>query len=123
MSAPGFRPTVSDSKQLRSAGAAPTAFAPEVITCSLVEGSPFHSEGLGVGAAVVTPDVCGIPEILRHGSTGLFVLRGNVAKSERHLRELMANPVLRAPLCGKACGFADIRLVAVTVAASLRGDK
>lgn len=60
------------------------------------------SEAGAAGLAVVSTDVAGIPEIVRHGQTGLTVSAGDVGGLAAALRALIDNPQLRLDLGSRA---------------------
>ena len=58
-------------------------------------------EAMACGVPVVAPRVGGLPEVVRHGRTGLLCPGGDVAALGRSLRRLLTDGVLRARM-GKA---------------------
>ena len=60
------------------------------------------SEAGAAGMAVVSTDVAGIPEIVRHGETGLTVPAGDTAALIEALRLLITSPDLRLRLSEQA---------------------
>jgi 2-deoxystreptamine N-acetyl-D-glucosaminyltransferase/2-deoxystreptamine glucosyltransferase len=59
-------------------------------------------EAMVAGLPVVATDVGGIPEVVRHGETGLLVPPGDVAALAAALDRVVADPVLRARLADGA---------------------
>jgi len=59
-------------------------------------------EAMAAGLPVVASDVGGIPEVVRHGETGLLVPPGDVDALTAALDRLVADPELRARLAAGA---------------------
>jgi glycosyltransferase involved in cell wall biosynthesis len=66
-------------------------------------------EAMLLGRAVVVPAIHGIPEIVRHGDTGLLYEVGDVAALAANMSQLLRNPEQRAQL-GEAAGLLTRRL-------------
>ena len=60
------------------------------------------TEAMAAGVPVVASDVGGIPEVVRHGETGLLVPPGDVEALAAALDRLVGDPVLRARLAASA---------------------
>jgi glycosyltransferase involved in cell wall biosynthesis len=60
------------------------------------------TEAMAAGLPVVASDVGGIPEVVRHGETGLLVPPGDVAALAAALDRLVADPGLREHLAAGA---------------------
>ncbi len=66
---------------------------------SFSEGLPvILMEALASGRPVVTTQVAGVGELVRHGETGLIARPGDVETLRIHLESLIQNPALRAQL-------------------------
>lgn len=69
------------------------AWAHVVVLSSLSEGTPMTLiEAMAMGRAVVAPDITGIPEVVRHGQTGLLYPCGDQAQFVRCLEKLANDP-------------------------------
>jgi len=74
---------------------------------------PSHAEGLPTvvceamlaGRAVVATPVGGIPEIIRHGETGLLAAPGDVTRLAAELRRVLTDDALRVGLESRARDF------------------
>lgn len=79
------------------------------------------SEAGAAGLAVISTDVAGIPEIVRHGSTGLIVAPGDQAALSQALQTLISNPQLRLEFGARACTHVRTAYDAETNSARLVG--
>ncbi|MGD8281590.1 MAG: glycosyltransferase, partial [Gemmatimonadota bacterium] len=83
---------------------------PDLLRCldgfvlpSLSEGFPNTLvEAMATGLPCVATRVCGIPEIIEHGRTGLLVEAGDGEGLAAALKNLVADPTLRASLGSQA---------------------
>ncbi len=74
-----------------------------VICSSRNEGTPVALiEAMAAGIPVLSTDVGGVGDLIDHGQTGWLVPPGNPAALAQGLRELMADPELRARLAASA---------------------
>jgi glycosyltransferase involved in cell wall biosynthesis len=72
------------------------------------EGTPVTLiEGLAAGVPVVATDVGGVPDVVRHGVSGLLAPSGDAAALAGALAELLRDPARRAAMA--AAGSADVR--------------
>jgi glycosyltransferase involved in cell wall biosynthesis len=82
------------------------------------------TEAMASGLPVVASDVGGIPEVVRHGETGLLVPPGDVDALAAALDRLVADAGLRARLSAgaraRAAGYAWPRLAARVAAVYAR---
>lgn len=58
---------------------------------------------MAVGVPVVATDVSGIPELVRHGQTGLLAPSRDPAALAAAMKRLLEDPGLGASLAGTAC--------------------
>jgi colanic acid/amylovoran biosynthesis glycosyltransferase len=66
-----------------------------VVLSSLSEGTPMTLiEAMAKGRPVVAPDITGIPELVRHGETGLLYPRGSRPRLALCLQALACGPAL-----------------------------
>lgn len=72
-----------------------------------VDGIPVAlMEAMTSGVAVISSDISGIPELIRHGKTGLLIDPGNVTELVAAI-EAMLNPSLRNELTSSAKTYVD----------------
>lgn len=70
---------------------------------SLAEGIPVVlMEAMSSGVPCVTTPVNGIPELIRHGETGLLAVAGDVDSLAERLSRMIATPSLRRAIAGAA---------------------
>ncbi len=88
------------------------------VLVSKQEGFPLVVlEAMRAGLPVVASDVGGVREAVAHGVTGLLVARGDEAGLQAALREVLADPGLRARLGGAGRSAYEARFDACTMRA------
>lgn len=79
-----------------------------LLMTSNIEGIPMCIlESMSHSIPVVAPEVGGIPEIIRHGVTGLLFPRRSLQESTNHLLSLLESSELRSRLGGN--GFKEVK--------------
>ena len=78
--------------------------------------NPFDSEP----SACISTDVTGIPEIVRHGVTGLLVAQADVPALAGAMNRLLADPLLRVNLAKRARELVETDFEIHSNAAQLR---
>jgi glycosyltransferase involved in cell wall biosynthesis len=82
-------------------------------------------EAMACGLPVLTTDAGGIPEVVRHGATGLIAPARDVGTLARHLGELLSDPVRRRALGAEGRrsveGHFDVRTAARELAGVFSG--
>jgi glycosyltransferase involved in cell wall biosynthesis len=79
------------------------------------------SEAGASGMAIISTNVAAIPEIVRHGETGLTVPAGDAVSLTQALRDLTTNPTFRMTLGERAMAHVTRHYDAPTNASRLLG--
>ncbi|MEM4365991.1 MAG: glycosyltransferase family 4 protein, partial [Candidatus Woesearchaeota archaeon] len=73
------------------------------VSCSLHEGFPNALlEAMAAGTPIVTSDIEGIEEYIRHGKEGLIFRRGDTKELRECIEYLLKNPSIRKQMAEKA---------------------